>query len=123
MRRKTKADSRRKTQADARRKTQADVPRTTDVWYVYGFVRPGFDASKAPAGLDDVPVTVTQTDKAAALVSRLPTSGYAAEAVERNTADVSWLSPRAVAHDRVLTWAQEHGGVLPLPMFSLWRSE
>jgi hypothetical protein len=56
-------------------------------------------------------------------VSRLPSSGYGAEVVEQNTGDVSWLSPRAMAHDRVLTWAQEHGGVLPLPMFSLWRSE
>jgi hypothetical protein len=28
-----------------------------------------------------------------------------------------------MAHDRVLTWAQEHGGVIPLPMFSLWGSE
>ena len=28
-----------------------------------------------------------------------------------------------MAHDRVLTWAQDHGGVIPMPMFSLWRSE
>jgi hypothetical protein len=36
---------------------------------------------------------------------------------------VEWLSPRAVAHDRVLTWASDHGAVVPLPMFSLFSGE
>ena len=93
-----------------------------NVLYVYGIVRDGFDAARAPAGLDDTVVSVVQSGGSAALVSRLG-GDYAPESVESNSADVSWLSPRAMAHDRVLTWAQEHGGVIPFPMFSLWRSD
>jgi len=96
---------------------------THDVLYAYGFVRDGFDVVGAPGGLDDAAVIVSRTGGVAALVSRLPRDAYAAAEVERNSGDVAWLSPRAMAHDRVLTWAQEHGGVIPLPMFSLWGSD
>lgn len=94
-----------------------------DVWYVYGIVRDDFDPGRAPAGLDDTPVRVAKSGRIGALVSRLPGSGYSATDVESKSGEVAWLSPRAMAHDRVLTWAQEHGGVVPLPMFSLWGSE
>jgi hypothetical protein len=57
------------------------------------------------------------------LVSRLPVSVYSARPLEQQSGDVQWLTPRARAHDLVLTWAQEHGGVIPLPMFSLWGSD
>jgi hypothetical protein len=93
------------------------------VHYVYGIVRSGFDAARAPAGLDDTMIELAQSGKLGALVSRLDAATYAPAAIERNSAEVSWLSPRALAHDRVLTWAQEHGGVLPMPMFSLWGSD
>ncbi len=93
------------------------------VVYAYGLVRAGFDASGAPGGLDDAPVRVLGAGAFGALASVLPKSGYSADIVERNSGDVHWLSPRAMAHDRVLTWAQEHGGVVPMPMFSLWASE
>ena len=105
------------THADARR------PTNDEVWYVYGLVRDGFDASRAPTGIDDTTVGVAKSGKIGALVSRLPESGYGASVIEANSGEVDWLSPRAIAHDRVLTWAQEHGGVIPLPMFSLWGSE
>ena len=93
------------------------------VHYVYGIVRSGFDAARAPAGIDDTMIELAQSGKLAALVSRLDAATYGPAAIERSSGDVSWLSPRAMAHDRVLTWAQEHGGVLPMPMFSLWGSD
>jgi len=93
------------------------------VHYVYGIVRPGFDAARAPTGLDDSMIELVQSGKLGALVSRLDAATYGPAAIERSSAEVSWLSPRALAHDRVLTWAQEHGGVLPMPMFSLWGSD
>jgi hypothetical protein len=58
-----------------------------------------------------------------ALVSDLDSERYAPAAVERATEDVEWLAPRAVAHDRVLTWASDRGPVVPLPMFSLFSSD
>jgi hypothetical protein len=105
------------------RRAKAGAKRPTEVLYAYGFVRDGFDARGAPSGLDDSPLEVSKGRGVSALISRLPPDRYAASQVEQNTGDVSWLSPRAMAHDRVLTWAQEHGGVIPLPMFSLWGSE
>ena len=96
----------------------------TRVLYAYGFVRGDFDVARAPSGLDDAPVELgPDKGDVRALVSRLPGAEYAADALERNSGDVAWLSPRAMAHDRVLTWAQEHGGVIPLPMFTLWGSD
>jgi hypothetical protein len=98
---------------------------TNEVLYAYGFVRDGFDIGSAsrPGGLDDAPVTLSRTGGVAALISRLSAAEYAAGEVERKSGDVEWLSPRAMAHDRVLTWAHAHGGVIPLPMFSLWGSD
>jgi hypothetical protein len=54
----------------------------------------------------------------AALVSRLDPVAYAPDVVEARTSDVEWLGPRAVVHDRVLTWASDQGPVAPFPMFS-----
>jgi hypothetical protein len=93
------------------------------VIYVYGLVRDGFRAARLPPGLDEASVELRTAGGFSALVSRLARAEYDSEAVERNSGNVPWLSPRAMAHDRVLTWAQEHGGVIPLPMFSLFSDE
>lgn len=101
------------------------MTRTPDgtVIYAYGIVRHGFDVASAPSGLEDAPVAFAHAEgDIGALVSRLPLGTYGPAEIERDSAEVSWLSPRAMAHDRVLTWAQEHGGVIPLPMFSLFGS-
>lgn len=94
-----------------------------DVLYAYGVVRAGFSVNKLPAGIDDAPVAIVTEGDVAALVSRLPQGAYSPATIETNSGEVAWLSPRAMAHDRVLTWAQEHGGVVPLPMFSMWGSD
>lgn len=98
--------------------TTASNSRT--LWYVYGIVPAGLAAASLPGGLDDAEVLVERDAGVAALVSPLDASAYAPDAIERNSADVEWLSPRAMAHDRVLTWASDHGAVVPLPMFSLF---
>ena len=93
------------------------------VTYVYGIVPAPLALPHAPAGLDEAPVEAIADAELAAIVSRLDGNHYAPEAVERGTADMEWLAPRAVAHDRVLTWASDRGPVVPLPMFSLFSSE
>ena len=94
----------------------------SSVWYVYGIVDARLDLQGAPAGIDETPVALEPGEGAearmAALVSALDAERYDAAALERDTADVAWLSPRAMAHDRVLTWASDRGAVVPLPMFS-----
>jgi hypothetical protein len=98
---------------------------TGSLWYVYGVVPAGFSASSTPGGLDDAPVTIERGERGdvAALVSRLDDPDYQPTVLEERSGDVEWLSPRATAHDRVLTWASDHGAVVPLPMFSLFSGE
>src|SRR5688572_7936283 len=100
-----------------------DDRRMPDLMYVYGLVKKDFDASRLPTGIEDLAVTASDTGAFRTLVSRLPGEQYRPQAIAQNSADVAWVSPRAMAHDRVLTWAQEHGGVIPLPMFSMWGSD
>lgn len=95
------------------------------LWYVYGVVPAGFAAASTPGGLDDAAVSLERAGRAdvAALVSRLDHPDYRPAVLEERSGDVEWLSPRATAHDRVLTWASDHGAVVPLPMFSLFSGE
>src|SRR6185436_12249237 len=92
------------------------------LWYVYGIVPADLAPSTLPSGLDDADVTIERSNgaRAAALVSMLDGDRYEPTALERASGDVEWLSPRAIAHDRVLTWASDLGPVVPLPMFSLF---
>ena len=94
------------------------------IWYVYGIVpssaSTGAGMPPESAGIDDAPVALEAEGDVAAMVSVLRGPHYAPNAIETNSGDVEWLGPRAVAHDRVLTWASDHGPVVPMPMFSLF---
>lgn len=107
----------------AERRLTQTMPGSPTLLYLYGVVRPDFDASRAPAGLEEARVEVLRVGGHGMLVSRLPAASYAPDVVERQSAEMDWITPRAVAHDRVLTWAQEHGGIVPMSMFSLWSDE
>jgi hypothetical protein len=98
------------------------MPRS-EIWYVYGVSLANVDLRLAPEGLDDAAVDLCIEGEFAALVSRLDAAQYAPEAIEQATENVEWLAPRAVAHDRVLTWASDRGPTIPLPIFSLFSGE
>jgi hypothetical protein len=93
---------------------------SSSIWYVYGIVPASFSPASLPPGLDDAAVGLEPHGDVAALVSVLDEDSYAPMRLETSSGDVEWLSPRAVAHDRVLTWASDRGAVIPLPMFSLF---
>lgn len=95
---------------------------TNSLWYVYGVVRSDARMPDIPTGLDDAPVALEPLDGVAALVSVLSGPDYTPEAIEARSGDVEWLSPRAVSHDQVLTWASDRGAVIPMPMFLLFSS-
>jgi len=99
------------------------APASNSIWYVYGIVSSEMPETTLPVGLDDMSVSLERHDGIAALVSVLDGDRYAPAALELSSGDVEWLSPRAVAHDRVLTWASDHGAVVPLPMFSLFSGQ
>jgi hypothetical protein len=91
-------------------------------WYVYGVAPAPIDLGRAPEGVDDTPLDACIEGGLAAVASRLD-EHYSPDEIERGTENVEWLAPRAVAHDRVLTWMSDHGPVVPLPIFSLFSSE
>jgi gas vesicle protein GvpL/GvpF len=96
------------------------MPLSSEFWYVYGVVPVGASIAHAPDGLDETRLELCPEGNLAAVVSRLDGERYAPGEIERGTADVEWLAPRAVAHDRVLTWMSDHGPVVPLPIFSMF---
>lgn len=96
------------------------MPRSPEFWYVYGVVPAGASIAHAPDGVDETQLELCTEGDLAAVVSRLDGDRYAPSEIERGTEDVEWLAPRAVAHDRVLTWMSDHGPVVPLPIFSMF---
>lgn len=95
----------------------------SELWYVYGITPITIDVHRAPDGVDDARLELCVDEDLAAVVSRLDGEQYSPSAIERGTENVEWLAPRAVAHDRVLTWLSDHGPVIPLPVFSLFSAE
>lgn len=91
--------------------------------YVYGVVPSTFTAAKDPKGLDGLALERVTEGALTALVSILSATEYSPERLEVNTALVEWLGPRAVAHDRVVTWAGDAGPVIPFPMWTLFATE
>ena len=89
--------------------------------YVYGVGGASIETATAPTGIDGGPVTVISSGDVAALATSVSAEDYAPDRVESLTADVDWVSERAMAHDRVLTWASDNGAVIPLPMWTLFR--
>jgi hypothetical protein len=89
--------------------------------YVYAVVPPRTAVEVAPAGIDGQPISLVVERDLGALVSVVDGTDYATGLDER-VAEVGWIAPRATAHDAVLTWASDVGPVVPLPIFSLFRT-
>jgi hypothetical protein len=89
--------------------------------YVYGVTAPNLDTTTAPSGIDHGSVALISNGETAALATSVSADDYAPARVETLTADVDWVSERAKAHDRVLTWASDNGPVIPFPMWTLFR--
>src|SRR4051812_18736089 len=88
------------------------------LFYVYGIVAADTAVSAAPEGLDDAAVTSITEGDVTALVSELSGDEYAPEHIAAASGNMDWMSGRALAHDRVLTWASDRGPVVPLAMFT-----
>ncbi len=89
--------------------------------YVYGVMPSSADTTTAPPGIDGGPVSLIPNGSVAALATSVSAGDYAPDRVEALTADVDWVSSRAIAHDRVLTWASDISQVIPFPMWTLFR--
>jgi Gas vesicle synthesis protein GvpL/GvpF len=89
--------------------------------YVYGVVGSSLETATAPIGIDGGQVNLITNGDVSALATSVSADDYSPERVETLTADVDWVSQRAMAHDRVLTWASDNGAVIPFPMWTLFR--
>ena len=93
---------------------------TERLYYVYGVVGASVETATAPNGIDGGAVSLIPSGDFAALSTSVSADDYAPDKVETLTADVDWVSERATAHDRVLTWASDVGAVIPFPMWTLF---
>ncbi|MFN2636677.1 MAG: GvpL/GvpF family gas vesicle protein [Gemmatimonadaceae bacterium] len=89
--------------------------------YVYGVVPSPIETANAPKGIDGGRVNLISYEDVSALATSVSAEDYAPDRVESLTADVDWVSQRAMAHDRVLTWASDNAAVIPFPMWTLFR--
>jgi hypothetical protein len=94
---------------------------TDRLCYVYGVVGSAVETATAPKGIDGGAVSLIPNGDVAALTTLVSAGDYAPDKVESLTADVEWVSERAAAHDRVLTWGSDVGAVVPFPMWTLFR--
>ncbi|CAN5642026.1 GvpL/GvpF family gas vesicle protein [soil metagenome] len=90
---------------------------------MYGIVPAALATGDAPPGLDGRPVRTVVEGDLAALASSLDTAEYAGDVIDQRATDLDWLGPRAQAHDAVITWANDPGPVVPLPMWTLFTTE
>ena len=74
--------------------------------YVYGVVGSSMETATAPKGIDGGVVSLISNGGVGALATSVSAGDYSPAKVEELTADVDWVSQRAAAHDRVLTWAE-----------------
>ncbi|HYU33036.1 MAG TPA: GvpL/GvpF family gas vesicle protein [Thermoanaerobaculia bacterium] len=95
--------------------------------YVYCLVR-----SAAPPSLDGVPEglpgaaapRLLPLDGALWLVvADAPLPEYSAAEIESRLSDLSWVSDRALAHEQVVEAVAAAGPVLPMKLFTLFRSD
>jgi hypothetical protein len=94
---------------------------TERLYYVYGVVGASVETATAPKGIDGGAVSLIPSGDFAALSTSVSADDYAPDKVETLTGDVDWVSERATAHDRVLTWASDVGPVIPFPMWTLFN--
>ncbi|MDQ3696559.1 MAG: GvpL/GvpF family gas vesicle protein [Gemmatimonadota bacterium] len=93
---------------------------TDQVVYLYGIVGADMSLEGAPLGVESTAVELEREGGLGALISWLPAVEYDRARIEPLVGDVAWVGGRAVAHDGVVTWASERGGVIPVPMFTLY---
>jgi hypothetical protein len=94
------------------------------VIYLYGIVDADVpDPPEALRGLEDAPVRLVAAGPLAGIIGDVPDDAYSEAALATAVADLEWVGPRGVAHERVLTWFADRGPVIPLSLFSLHAGE
>lgn len=96
---------------------------TATIEYVYCVVPATLATDDAPRGIDRASVRRVAHDDIAALVSSLDATDYAGTVPAERMAEPEWLTPRAVTHDALVTWAGDRDAVVPFPMWVMFSNE
>lgn len=91
--------------------------------YVYCVVPAGLSVSESPRGIDRTSVRHVAYAELAALVGSLDAGEYSGDTPAARMGDPEWLTPRAVTHDALITWAGDRGAVVPFPMWVMFSNE
>ena len=91
--------------------------------YLYGIVAVAAPDPSGVAGLEGAPVRLVRAGDVAGIVSDVPADDYAESVLDARLADLDWVGVRGLAHERVLTWFEDRGTVVPLAPFSLHASD
>jgi hypothetical protein len=100
--------------------------------YVYCVLRVKEGVSRAPrlgprhpSGLTGAerPRLLDAGDDYGVLVATVPLSLYSADQIEKNLADLDWLGERATEHEALLEHVMSWGVVVPMTLFTLFRSD
>lgn len=91
--------------------------------YLYGIVAADAPDPAGLHGLEDAAVRLVRVGDVAGVVSDVPADAYGEAVLDARLADLDWVGERGVAHERVLTWFEDRGTVVPLAPFSLHASD
>jgi len=98
-------------------------PRGPEAVSLFAFL-PRDAAPEPPAATaEDGATALCHAGRLAALVGTVRIDDYCGETGERHLADLAWLAPRLRRHAALVTWAMQHGPVLPAPFATLYESE
>ncbi len=85
--------------------------------YLYGLARPGTEISEDLPGVEEkATVRILEIANLAAVVSEVAVEPFESDSM----ADLAWLVPRAIRHERVIESVRERGPVLPVRFGSLF---
>jgi hypothetical protein len=93
------------------------------VGYMYCVVPASFNVGTGITGVEESAVRLVPLGEVAALVCTLDSACYAPEVIAERAGDIEWIKPRAIAHDRVVTWASDCAPTVPMPMWTLFSDD
>jgi hypothetical protein len=99
----------------------------SDLTYLYCVVQreKAPPLARAPRGLPGTgaPRAVDAGDGLWLVAADAPTAAYGEASIERGLSDLAWVSERALPHEAVIEFVGRSGTVLPMKLFTLFRSD
>lgn len=103
------------------------ITTAVDFTYVYCLLDPTDEPTMAgaPAGVEGSRAlrVIGLEDGPSLIAATVPGSTYDSEAIERRLQDLDWVSRAALAHEGVVEHFARRGTVIPMKLFTIYRSD